>query len=50
MKLEHERQRQADLLRTKLHEQKLKSQNMVAATGIIDQAHEANLVYEDHLI
>ena len=50
MKLEHERKRQSDLLQTKIHEQKIKSQNMMEVTGIIDQAHEANLVYADHFI
>lgn len=49
VKLEHERRRQADLLRTKIHEQKVKNQNMMEATGILDQAHEANLVYADHI-
>lgn len=44
VKLEHERQRQNDLLRTKIHEQKLKNKNMIEATEIIDQAHEANLM------
>jgi hypothetical protein len=43
VKLEHERQRQNDLLRTKMNEKKVKTKNMYEVTEIIDQAHEANL-------
>ncbi len=43
MKLEHERQRQNDLLRSKINEKKIKTQTMIEVTEIIDQAHEATL-------
>jgi hypothetical protein len=43
VKLEHERQRQNDLLRTKMNEKKIKTQTMIEVSEIIDQAHEANL-------
>jgi hypothetical protein len=44
VKLEHERQRQNDLLRSKINEKKIKTQTMIEVTEIIDQAHEADLV------
>jgi len=44
VKLEHERQRQNDLLRTKMNEKKIKTQTMIEVNEIIDQANEANLV------
>jgi hypothetical protein len=44
VKLEHERQRQNDLLRSKINEKKIKTKTMLEVTEIIDQAHEANLV------
>jgi hypothetical protein len=43
VRLEHERQRQNDLLRTKMNEKKSKSKTMIEVSEIIDQAHEANL-------
>jgi hypothetical protein len=43
VKLEHERQRQNDLLRSKINEKKIKTQTMIEVTEIIDQAHEATL-------
>ncbi len=43
MKLEHERQRQNELLRMKMNEKKVKTQTMIEVTEIIDQAHEADL-------
>jgi len=44
VKLEHERQRQNDLLRTKMNEKKIKTQTMIEVNEIIDQANEANLL------
>ena len=43
VKLEHERQRQNELLRVKMNEKKVKTQTMIEVTEIIDQAHEADL-------
>jgi hypothetical protein len=43
VKLEHERQRQNELLRMKMNEKKVKTQTMIEVTEIIDQAHEADL-------
>ena len=43
VKLEHERQRQNDLLRSKINEKKIKTKTMLEVTEIIDQAHEADL-------
>ncbi len=43
VRLEHERQRQNDLLRTKMNEKKIKNKNMMEASELIGQAHEANL-------
>ncbi len=44
VKLERERQRQNDLLRTKMNEKKIKTQTMIEVNEIIDQANEANLL------
>ncbi|CAF1037851.1 unnamed protein product [Rotaria sp. Silwood1] len=43
VKLEHEKERQHNLLRTKMNEKKIKTQNIIEVGQIIDQAHEANL-------
>ncbi|CAF4027852.1 unnamed protein product [Rotaria sp. Silwood2] len=43
VKLEHERERQNNLLHTKMNEKKTRTQNILEASQIIDQAHEANL-------
>jgi hypothetical protein len=43
VKLEHERQRQNDLLRTRMNEKKIKAKTMIEVGEIIDQAHEADL-------
>ena len=44
IKLEHERQRQNDLMRQKMNEKRVKSHTLVQAHEIIDQANEANLL------
>ncbi|CAF0750285.1 unnamed protein product [Adineta steineri] len=44
MKFERERQRQNEISRTKMQQQRIKSHNVLEAKGIIDQAHEANLI------
>ncbi|CAF3332530.1 unnamed protein product [Rotaria socialis] len=46
IKLEHERQRQNDTIRTKMNEKKVRAQNITETSEIIDQAHEANLARE----
>jgi hypothetical protein len=43
VKLERERQRQNDLLHTKMNEKKSQTKNLMEAGEIIDQANEANL-------
>ena len=45
IKLEHERQRQADLLRQRMEEKRIKSNNLMQANEILDQASEAELLY-----
>ena len=44
IKLEHERQRQNDLLRQKMNEKRVKSETLVQVHEILDQANEANLL------
>ncbi|CAF0969870.1 unnamed protein product [Rotaria sordida] len=46
VKLENERERQNNLLRTKMNEKITKTQNIIEVGQIIDQAHEANLARE----
>ncbi|CAF2051201.1 unnamed protein product [Rotaria magnacalcarata] len=43
IKLQHERQRQNELLRMRMQENKIRSQNRIQANEIIDQANEADL-------
>ena len=43
IKFEHERQRQNELLRARMNEKKIKTNNMLQAHEIIDQATEADL-------
>lgn len=43
VRMEYERQRQNDLLHTKMNEKKIQNQNIMQVSEIIDQAHEANL-------
>jgi hypothetical protein len=43
MKVEHERQRQNNILRAKMQAKRTKSDNITQASEIIDQANEANL-------
>jgi hypothetical protein len=42
VKLEHERQRQTDRLRTKINEKKIKTQNMLEVSDLLEQASEAD--------
>jgi hypothetical protein len=43
IKLEHERQRQNEILRARMNEKKIKTNNMLQASEILDQANEADL-------
>ncbi len=43
IKLEHERQRQNEILRARMNEKKLKTNNIIQANEILDQANEADL-------
>lgn len=45
IKLEHERQRQADVLRQRMEEKRMKNSNLMQANEILDQASEAELLY-----
>ena len=44
MKLEYERQRQNELLRSRMNEKKIKTQNLLQANEIIEKASEAELL------
>jgi hypothetical protein len=44
VKLEHERQRQNELLRLRINEKKVKSDNLQQASELIGQANEAELL------
>ena len=44
VKLEHERQRQNEILRARMNEKKIKTINVLQANEILDQANEADLV------
>ena len=43
IKLENERQRQNDILRARMNEKKIKTNNILQANEILDQATEADL-------
>lgn len=43
IKLEHERQRQNEILRARMNEKKLKTNNLAQANEILDRANEAEL-------
>jgi len=43
IKLENERRRQNEILRAKMNEKKLKTNNILQANEILDQANEADL-------
>ena len=43
IKLEHERQRQNEILRARMNEKKVKTNNLMQANEILDQANEADL-------
>ena len=43
MKLEHERQRQNEILRSRMNEKKIKTNNIIQANEILDQANEAEI-------
>jgi hypothetical protein len=43
IKLEHERERQNEILRAKMNEKKMKTNNIIQANEIIDQANEADI-------
>ncbi len=43
IKLAHERERQNEILRTRMNEKKLKTNNIIQANEIIDQANEADI-------
>lgn len=44
VKLEHERQRQTNLLRNKIREKMFKRKSQIAANDILDQAADADVV------
>lgn len=43
VKLEYERQRQNEILRARMNEKKIKTNNLAQANEILDQANEADL-------
>jgi hypothetical protein len=43
IKLEHERQRQNEILRSRMNEKKIKTNNIIQANEILDQANEAEI-------
>lgn len=43
-KVEHERQRQNERIRTRINEKKIEEQNRIQASEIIEQANEADLM------
>ena len=47
IKLENERQRQSEILRARMSEKKNKSNSLIQANEIIDQANEADLAYNE---
>lgn len=44
LRLEHERQRNNEIIRSRMNEKKTKTNNILQATEIIDQASEADLM------
>ena len=44
VKLQNERQRQNEILRARMNEKKIKTNNIIQANEIIDQANEADLM------
>jgi hypothetical protein len=47
IKLENERKRQNEILRARMNEKKNKTNSIIQANEILDQANEADLVYNE---
>jgi len=50
IKLENERQRQNEILRARMNEKKNKTNHIIQANEILDQANEADLAYNENLL